>query len=153
MIPEGYTPQRDGSIIGPRGKPRKLCLVKGYYGFTAWWEGKVKTFLVHQVVCEAFHGAKPTAEHEVRHIDGDQLNNHATNLCWGTKAENAADRARHGTLLRGERHPISKLTEQQVREIRTRYAAGESQVKLGPVYGVDRTTIRSVVNRKNWKHI
>jgi hypothetical protein len=32
----------------------------------------------------------------MRHLDGDKLNNHRTNLCWGTQAENMRDVVAHG---------------------------------------------------------
>lgn len=51
---------------------------------------------VHQLVAEAFHGARPTLEHEVRHLNGDPLDNRADNLAWGTRSDNAKDRVSHG---------------------------------------------------------
>ena len=59
-------------------------------------EGAKRVFSVHRLVALAFHGTPPP-EHEVRHLDGNPLNNHAHNLTWGTKSENANDRKRHGT--------------------------------------------------------
>lgn len=59
-------------------------------------DGKRKKLKVHKLVCRAFHGEKPSIEHEVRHLDGDTMNNHADNLAWGTRSENAKDRVRHG---------------------------------------------------------
>ena len=43
---------------------------------------------VHQLVCEAFHGAKPFPEAVVIHLDEDALNNRPENLKWGTQKEN-----------------------------------------------------------------
>lgn len=43
---------------------------------------------VHRLVCEAFHGPKPTSAHEVLHGDENGLNNRQENLCWGTRKEN-----------------------------------------------------------------
>src|SRR3954471_18096374 len=37
---------------------------------------------VHQIVCEAFHGSKPSPAHEVAHWDGARSNNNAGNLRW-----------------------------------------------------------------------
>lgn len=62
--------------------------------------GRRRKFKVHQLVCRAFHGERPTASHEVRHLDGNPMNNHADNLAWGTRSENALDRSRHGTQYR-----------------------------------------------------
>jgi hypothetical protein len=47
-----------------------------------------KTFKVHQLVCEAFHGPKPFPEAIVLHLDEDPSNNRPENLRWGTRKEN-----------------------------------------------------------------
>ena len=52
--------------------------------------------LVHRLVLEAFVGPAPENQ-ECRHLDGDQKNNHLTNLRWGSRRENSLDRTRHGT--------------------------------------------------------
>jgi hypothetical protein len=108
---------------------------------------------VHQLVCEAFHGPRPTSEHQVRHLDGNRLNNHATNLAWGTREENDADRKLHGDLA-GEQNSSAKLTEGQVKEIRERYAAGGIfQRELAAEYGVSQTNVSRILRRDNWQHI
>lgn len=50
---------------------------------------------VHRLVAEAFHGPAPEG-HEVRHLNGDSHDNRASNLRWGTRAENMQDMVRHG---------------------------------------------------------
>ena len=62
-----------------------------------------RTFKVHQLVCEAFHGPKPFDDALVLHLDEDPSNNRPENLRWGTHKENqnapralAAFRARAG---------------------------------------------------------
>jgi hypothetical protein len=52
-------------------------------------------------------------------------NRHCVNyrhLSWKTPAGNAADRKRDGTYVCGEQLPNSKLSEEQVAEIRRRYS-------------------------------
>lgn len=161
MIPEGYTVHCDGSITGKNGKLRKPSLIGNrdykYLGLGVQVEGKTRWAYVHVLVCEAFHGAKPFPEAQVRHLDGNPLNNNAHNLKWGTPAENSADTKRHGRH-RNDAHPGEKngravLTEQQVREIRTRYAAGGVfQRELGEEYGVSTATISHVISGRNWKY-
>lgn len=51
---------------------------------------------VHVLVCEAWHGPRPSGL-QVRHLDGDQLNNVPGNLRWGTGSENVRDAIQHGT--------------------------------------------------------
>jgi DNA-binding XRE family transcriptional regulator len=148
MIPPGITVFDDGTILNPRGIPLKPSPnTAGYLKVGATVDGKRATFQVHALVCEAFHGVKPFAEAQVRHRNGIKTDNRASNLTWGTAAENAADKVLHGTSSRGS----SKLTERQVEEIRSRYAAGGvSQKDLAATYGVSPKTICVIVNRKQW---
>lgn len=51
---------------------------------------------VHLLVAEAFHGARAFGQ-VARHLDGNRLNNRASNLAWGSYADNQLDTVRHGT--------------------------------------------------------
>lgn len=62
---------------------------------------------VHQLVLRVFGEPRPSPHHEVRHLDGDPRNNHIDNLAWGTRADNAADRERHGRTSRGLKHSVA----------------------------------------------
>lgn len=54
----------------------------------------------------------------------------------------------------GERHHRAKLTADDVRAIRARYAAGErTQVQLAAEYGVRQTTISMIILRRVWTHL
>ena len=59
--------------------------------------GATRTTYVHELVLLAFEGERPkTGERsEIRHLDGDKLNNALSNLKYGTTKENAADRKLH----------------------------------------------------------
>ncbi len=82
-------------VVSPRGRLMKLCLTNGYP--MVQLGGKLRS--VHRLVAEAFHGPCP-AGHETRHLDGSKDNNRADNLAWGSRSENALDRARHGRGIR-----------------------------------------------------
>lgn len=73
---------------------------------------------VHTLICEAFHGTKPSRTAQVRHLDGTRDNNRPSNLAWGTQEENWNDRRLHGTSSEGERHWASKLTNEEREHIR-----------------------------------
>jgi len=108
---------------------------------------------MHIWVLETFIGSCPDGM-ECRHLDGDPANNNLLNLCWGTPAENQADRITHGTHRCGEQLPWSKLTEANVREIRAEYATGIiSQKQIGEKYGVCQHTISRLLLKKTWKHV
>lgn len=99
---------------------------------------------VHTLVLEAFTGPCPE-DMECRHLDGDRANNVLSNLAWGTKAENEADKQRHGRIRR-------RLTLEQVRDIRRRAAAGESRRAIAKAFGIAHTTVNHIVHRDIWKH-
>jgi hypothetical protein len=93
----------------------------------------------------------------------------ARHLFLGTQTENMADMFAKGRTARGEtsgarRHPervprgegngLSKLKEEDVREIRSRYAAGGAlQADLAAEFGVRDSMISRIVNHRNWKHV
>lgn len=47
-----------------------------------------KTYKVHRLVAEAFHGPPPFDGAVVMHLDENAANNRASNLQWGTQKEN-----------------------------------------------------------------
>lgn len=55
--------------------------------------------------------------------------------------------------LHGEANPNSKLTEVEVREIRTRYANGEKQTQLAEAYGIRQAKVSMIVRRECWSHV
>lgn len=80
--------------------------------------GKQITRLVHQLVAEAFIGPRPEGC-EVAHNDGNPAHNWLGNLRYATPAQNTADKAKHGTVLRGEHAPSAKLKPEDVRLLRS----------------------------------
>ena len=65
----------------------------------------------------------------------------------GTEAENGRDKIRDGTSIRGIKHPNCKLTEQQVRDIKS---STKSNKELSEYYNVSRTTISSIIHSGSW---
>lgn len=104
---------------------------------------------VASLVAGAFIGPKP-AGLEVRHLNGDKTVNAAANLAYGTRAENMADAAAHGTLVMGERHRNARLTESAVREIR---ASSELLADLAAKHGVTFQHVSAVKRGLRWKHV
>ncbi len=75
-------------------------------------------------------------------------------LFEATNAENIADMVCKGRQAKGEKNGQVKLTQEQVKEIRKRYAAGGVfQKELAREYGISNQQISKIVNRIWWKHI
>jgi hypothetical protein len=61
---------------------------------------------------------------------------------------------RHPELAaRGERNGFSKLTEDAVRDIRARRAAGEILRTIAEYHGVNLTCVHKIVMRESWRHV
>ncbi len=91
---------------------RQKMMPRGHRQVTLSRDGDQRTVLVHRLVLEAFVGPAPEGT-EGLHWDDDPGNNRASNLRWGTRSENIADRIRNGRRCGGIRivckrgHPMS----------------------------------------------
>lgn len=169
----GYRVGNDGSVwycwitcrwgrrMTDRWKPMRQAFAKHrtpgrqhrYVNLTPPEGGKYRTFRVHRLVLEAFVGPCPDG-HECRHLDGDPSNNRLDNLCWGSRQENADDSRRMDRYRKGEKHPQVKLTADDVRSIRAKYATGNFRmIDLADEFHVTFTNIHAIVRRRSWKHI
>lgn len=100
---------------------------------------------VHHLVAETFIGPQPLG-HDVCHADGLIENNSFPNLRYGTRSENLADRARHGTAQIGDRNPAAILTNEEAEQIRLRRRGGEPLWLLSIEFGVAQSTISRIAN-------
>lgn len=97
----------------------------------------------HRLVADAFLGPRPR-KRQIRHLDGDPLNNRPGNLAYGTARQNRLDAIRHGTLAR-------KLGREAVVSIRRAARRGRSLASLARKFGVSPTMVADVVQRRRWR--
>jgi hypothetical protein len=119
------------------------------------FEGKL--WLVHRLAYVLHKGAIPQGLDVCHHCDNPPCWN-PRHLFTGTRADNMQDSKRKGRnfIPRGELHPKAILTEQLVREIRSRYrphTRGLGSRSLSYLYPVSESTIRQIIERKIWRHI
>lgn len=129
------------------------ALPSGYLVIDMWHEGQKSRLYVHRAIALAFHGEPPFAAAEAAHGNGAKADNRSGNIAWKTKAENEADKDRHGTRLLGSAHVNSKLSEDDVRSMRERRAAGETLAALAAAFGVGFQNVGLICQRKTWAHI
>lgn len=149
----GYKANRAGLICGPRGRVlRPMQMESGHlYVITPRPRSPRKLF-VHRAVLFTFVGPPSDPAHEVRHLDGNPANNRLDNLAWGTRLENAHDKALHGTQPKGEGSCTAKLTAAQVMEIRRLHGTVSLRL-LGKRFGVSHTAIRRAALGIKWKEL
>lgn len=111
-----------------------------------------KTYALHKLVLEAFHGPRIAGMWGC-HNDGNQANNHASNLRWDTPRGNFRDRDRHGTTSRGEHRWNAKLTEADVQRAWKMHDAGMSQATIADHLGVHASIITRIFSGVLWKHV
>ena len=109
---------------------------------------------VHRFLCEDVNGPPPSSSYHAAHSCGNGhrgcVNKH--HLSWKTPTGNNADKILHGTLLYGERHPGSKLTEKQAREIYSLRGI-EMQSSVAKRYGISFRTVSNIQLGKIWSFI
>jgi hypothetical protein len=140
-------PSTRGGMIKPYSlKTGHLQVGLSRYGVETTWA-------VHRLVAAAFFGPCPEGQ-EVRHGPAGVADNSTENLCYGTRAENVADRTRDGTQPVGERNNHAKLTEIQVIEILGRIADGDlTDAAIAREYELARSTVHRLRHGDTWKHL
>lgn len=131
----------------------------GYPSVMLCKSGKSKRQRIHRLVLDAF---VPNIENKPNgnHIDGDKSNNLLHNLEWVTVSENSKHAIKLGLLvmpnIRGVKNGRSKVTEQQVLEIRKMKSELGDNItykKMGEIFGVSDNQISMICNRRHWTHI
>jgi hypothetical protein len=104
------------------------------------------------------HGELPSNLDVLHHCDNPACVR-ASHLFLGTHTDNMRDMVkkgraylqRHPEETQGIRHPMAKLTEEKVREIRRR--TDENRQALADEYGVAKTLIGMIQRKEIWKHL
>jgi hypothetical protein len=108
----------------------------------------------HRVSWELSNGPIPDGMCVLHRCDNPPCTNPA-HLFLGSMADNSQDAVAKGRLKpppprRGWANNKTKLDDQQIEEIRSRYAAGErNKSRLAAEYGVHRSRIYQLVNHKD----
>lgn len=123
-------------------------------GYGQMWVGPEKgsKMRVHRLAWTLKHGPTPEGMDVCHRCDNRPCCND-THMFLGTNADNTADKVAKGRQRRGELQPSSKLTAEQVADIRRRKAKGESLRALSAAFGVANSQIHRIVHREDWRHV
>lgn len=124
---------------------------------------------VHRLVALAFIGPPPDDTRRfVNHIDGNRFNNRADNLEWVSSRENSQHAARLGLMASGDRHGsklhpesvvrgtrqgLTRLSDDDVKEIRRLFDEGHPQRAIARAFGLGKSTVAHIGHRRTWTHI
>lgn len=155
-----YTVSSIGRVCSLHSGPSRLGAIRspqvatnGYLRMAMRGGGTKRREPVHRLVCTAFI-PNPLGLPWINHKNGIKTDNRVENLEWCTAKQNAEHAANvlHSYVV-GTGQKSSKLSENDVREIRLAHACGESCVSLGRRFGVAKQTAQSIVNRAKWRHV
>lgn len=129
---------------------------KGYAFVNLFRRAKQTGKRIHSLVITHFGLPKPSSKHECNHIDADKSNNWWTNLEWLTHKQNVNHAVEMGLWYStaGESNGKSKLTNDQVIQIRKLYKSGNyTYLEISLAYKVSHAAIYKIVNKMSWKYI
>ena len=143
-------------IAGGRGtKPGMLVrqqFKQGYQSVCLSKEGWARRYYVHRLVASAFLGPCPP-NMVVNHKDGDKANNNIFNLEYVTYKQNSQYAGASGQLVQGAQHAFTKLTAEDVQEIRRKASAGVRNKDICQEFRLAPATVHSIVHGRTWKRV
>jgi hypothetical protein len=110
--------------------------------------------LAHRV-CWVISGNELPHGMQVLHICDNPACCNPKHLFLGTQRDNIEDMVRKGRNKgsKGVNHPLAKLSEKNVLEIRKLKSDGMSSIEISKMYPVTYQMVDRICNRKAWKHI
>lgn len=135
----------------------KLAKVaEGYGAITI--RGKLKR--AHRLSWELHRGEIPDGMFVCHSCDIPACVN-PDHLFLGTPKDNSQDAVRKGRFSiprksfkqRGELHPLARITESDVRTIRSKHASGITCAELARRYKMTHANATAIVKRRTWKHV
>jgi len=104
-----------------------------------------RRLMAHRISFEQHNGPIPDGVCVLHRCDVRACINPA-HLFLGDKSDNAKDAVRKGRWVnnRGERHGMSKLSDEQINTIRKRLLGGVRQVDIAVEFGVSQTAICNI---------
>lgn len=151
---EGYAVSPEGLVYSFK----KDLLLKpltnngGYKSVSLYSNGAKKLLSVHRLVAEAFLD-KPDGKNVVNHLNGKRDDNRVENLEWCTQSENKVHGFKTGESGHAQGHYKSKLTREQVLEMRWLYEVGVKVTELADAFDTPVKTVQGIAYGNRWKHI
>lgn len=169
ITPDRYAITDQGVIFDlVKQKPMGYSVDKdGYYRVTLRLiDGTSRTFGVHRLVAIHFcNNPRPDIQNTVNHLNGEKKYNFASNLDWGTSADNTRHADQYNLRnVRGDANGHSKFTDDFVRSVCEDYEKGLQPMDIFRRYYPDTTVdgfeervlyrlLYTLKKKTAWKHI
>jgi DNA-binding transcriptional regulator YiaG len=152
---KGYRVNQDGDVISFTGQIRKPRLdSRGYLTFNINFNKCSWPISVHRLVAYQLYGDKIFKSGiQVRHLNGNKIDNSFKNIAIGTQSDNMMDKKpedRHNHSKHAASY-LRKFTNDQIAEIRRLKKKGLSHNKLAAIYKCTKSTISGIINYKIYR--
>lgn len=155
-IEYGYYIDKLGNVYNRNKRKMTPQNHTGGYDKVSLWDKQTRTKqnrYIHRLVAINFI-ENPNNYKYVNHINGNKKDNRVKNLEWCSAKHNTNHAIKNGLIKTGENSTSSKLTNKQVTDIRNSYVKGKiTYEQLGKKYGVSKSQIERIVNKKRWKQL
>lgn len=126
----------------------------GRYLMTGFYrDGKMQIRRIHVLVLTTFAGPRPFPKAVSRHLNGNSTDNRIENLTWGTQKENIQDKIAAGTIAKGRKHGMAKITEEIVREIRNGPRHRGWGMECVRRFGLSQSQVSRILNNESWRDV
>lgn len=137
-------------------EPMTGCLLwTGYRipcGYGEYGYSKTERILTHRLAWQIANGPIPEGLCVLHKCDTRAYVN-PDHLFVGTRQDNVADMMAKGRVARGEAKRSARLTEADVRRIRTLHRLGVPRRLLAAHYAMSWDTISDIVSGRRWAHV
>ena len=152
-----YYATKDGEIYSSKNKKfiSKRIGPNGYYLVNLSIDGKCKTFSLHRLIANAFIDNRDGLP-VVNHLDGNKLNNKASNLEWTTYGGNLKHAREMGLLkpARGIKTKHGRFLPEDIRDIRMLLETKKySWRDIAKMYNVTKSAIQYIANKKSYYYV
>ena len=135
----------------------KYVSSKGYIHIWFYKNKKKYCCKAHRIVWIYFNGEIPDGL-EINHKNGIKTDNRPENLELVTISENKKHAYRiglecHKGEIAGEKHPLTKLNDDDIKNIRLRYSSGETLKMIAKDFNISIPHTHKIIKRKRWAHI
>jgi len=140
---------KENKVISSHNKILKLYNEHGYFKFNINYNKKSHTVYVHKLLAYQKYGIEILNNNlEIRHLDGDSLNNNNNNIILGTHSNNMLDinkKKRIKNAITASNY-VRKFTDTQVNEIKNLRNNGYTYKEIGEIFNVGKSTLSYLFN-------
>ncbi len=135
-------------------KVLKPSIDHGYLKGAVCVNKRMIPYKIHRLVAEAFVDGYGLTK-EVNHIDGNKLNNNASNLEWVSRSENMLHAVSTGLLpvTRGSQRSQAKMNEADVVLLKKMMVQGVRRKDICEKLNISIHMYKDVQRGKSWRHV